>query len=256
MRLSNSARNEFITKATKSIFKEDEKNFTEFLKKKTKELTDIFTSSEYYKKGREIYDVSKGYCLPYTTLKFNHGFHFFDDYSTEYLRSGKMSERLVKMYENRESLHALIVISLSYDEYMEVPPFVRPIDTAYHHVAILHDMYLILSDSYIKMFGVEENEGKFTVKFPNELGINKYFNENEEDFKNRYIAIVNEIVDTEVKFFEKVIEVEAKIDKIAYSVNTTNQLLSILPNAEKFISDENKNTVSENVCEEINDLLA
>lgn len=268
MRLTNEIRDTFTINATRSIFKKDIEEYQSYISSKVNELIDLFKSSEYYKRGRKVYLENKEYCLPYTKILFKHGFHFrsyCED--SEYLKKLNINERIMNLYRNYSKMSNYPIIDMWFTKYIKVEPFAKVIkeNELRNMVPFTYiDTFSLLisygSDSLYDITDLNICEDKIVLKDRTKIEetANKWFNKNETELKNKYLEILDELIDTEFKVLEKIVNVQSKIEGIVYSVNTTNQLLNILPNAVNVKGIPSISVTSKPstvVCEEINQLL-
>lgn len=248
MRLTNTIRDEIIKKSIDYIYGDLVKKTNDSLKDDFKEIIELFKTTDMYKKGVQIYKDYPNYVHAFETMELKlQELHYRCNCSSGF-------SRLTVFLDKYRNIPVSIIhdFSLNWKNFKEygLEYFTLPGGPYYRALPSYEDN--------IKNITKDEN-GNFVVEMydSNKKDFEEFFKNEDSSILEKYMEIYNRIFNTFWKTVEVIYDTWKKLFDIAYSVNTTNQLFNILPNASKFLSytANSDGKIEVSVNEEINNLL-
>lgn len=247
MRLTNTIRDEIIEKSIDYIYGDLVKKTNDSLASEFREIIELFKTTNMYKKGVQVYKDCPNYVRPLETLQLK-------IQEIHYRCSCNSSSKLTVFLDKYRNIPISIIhdFSLSWKnfkeyemEYFTLPgaPFYRALPSYEFNVENI----------------TKDENGNFVVEMfdSNKRDFEEFFKNEDPSILEKYYEIYNRMFNTFWKPVEIIYDTWKKLFDIAYSVNTTNQLFNILPNASKFLSYTSKSDgkFEVSINEELNNLL-
>ena len=240
MRMTNTIRDEIIKKSIDYIYGDLVKKTNESLEEDFKEIVEFFKSTNMYKRGVQVYKDYPEYIHGATYLSlelrevhYKNSTFFLDGY-----RDIPVS-----------IVHEFCLNCKEFD-INGLEKFAAPNGFGF----IRFPSYGYLIDDITR----DEN-GNYIVSPLNDdrIYFNRFFEKEDSGTKDKYMEIYNRMFNTFWKTVEVIYGTWKKLFDIVYSVNTTNQLFNILPNAGKFLNYTSKldRKFEASINEELNNLL-
>lgn len=280
MRLTNTFRDNLIDQASEYVFKKDVENLNNYSITVFEKLLSIFKETRCYKEGVEAYKNHPDYCSMVSSIgmKVHNHCDLFVGYDENVDKSNfrdLVNENgNVILYNEMHLSHTLN--SDNFSKYgIERFAIKNNLGSIYgrDQFRFPNIVYFIrgkLKDSVddvnsnlnlVKALKRDENGNIIFEEKYFDNDIKFLFDEDEKNLKEEYISAFSDLINKAWLLVERMNIFRKKIKKIVYSVNTTNQLLNILPNISKFIPERETKTklieepVCREICKEIDDLL-